>query len=308
METPRILVLCGGRFAFPALQQLGFEKYLCGVGVGKGEPDVLKILENESKHGGFAYNSFSDRASLKGLRAWIDELNPDYIFSISFPFLLSEEVLSYGAKKFINFHPGPLPQYRGPMPLFEVLRYGENETAISVHFMNSEFDEGDLILKETIPIESIDTYGILAVKMSERMALVCLNIAEMVQYGSFIPSQTQNPGDARYFEKPEAEDTNIRWRQMSATEIIDLIKACNPWNQGADALFMGSPVKLISAELSQEQHSVNPGIITETSEKAVSVACIDGEVIDIHIIGGEKGILTAQQFAGLKPIIGSSFN
>lgn len=99
METKRILILCGGKFAFPSLQTLGIEKFLCGIGIGKGEKGVLSILNQESENSGLPFRSFPNAESLSGLRNWIEEIQPDYIFSISFPFLLSEDVLSYGKKQ-----------------------------------------------------------------------------------------------------------------------------------------------------------------------------------------------------------------
>lgn len=309
MELKRILVLCGGKFAFPTLQSLGIEKFLCGVGIGKGEKEVLSILSQECENNGLPFGSFPDRASLSGLRNWIDEIQPDYIFSISFPFLLSEEILSYGEDKFINFHPGPLPEYRGPMPLFEVLRYQEKETAISVHFMNKEFDKGAIILKEKLPISVNETYGELATKLSERTAMVALNMAHMLQFASIVPRTEQDENQARYFEKPESLDTFIQWDRMPADEIIALINACNPWNQGADAILFGKNVKLLSATLSDDQHSEIPGkVLRLTQAGAIAICCIDQKVILIQIVAGDFGILTAEKFMATKSIVSYSFN
>lgn len=301
MEPKRILVLCGGKFAFPSLQVLGIEKFLCGVGLGKGDQTALTVLNNEQETNGLNFMSFPDKKSLSGLRSWIDEVQPDYIFSISFPFLLTEDVLSYGEDKFINFHPGPLPQYRGPMPLFEVLRYQEKETAVTVHFMNEEFDEGDIILSEKLSVSNDMTYGELAVKLSERTAMVVLNVAQMLQFASIIPRKSQNSGEARYFEKPEPVDTFVQWPRMPADQIIALINACNPWNQGADAILMGTNVKLLSATLSEEQHTSIPGtVLNLTNEGAIAIACMGTSVIHVHIIAGDFGIKTAKQFYNAK--------
>jgi methionyl-tRNA formyltransferase len=309
MGQKRILVLCGGQFAFPAIQMLSLEKFLCGVGIGNGDPQALFVLEREIQSNGLPYKSFPDKRSLSKLRTWIDELHPDYIFSISFPFLLSEDVLSYGENCFINFHPGPLPEYRGPMPLFEVLRYQEKETAISVHFMNKKFDEGAIIFEEKIPIRNNETYGGLAVKLSERNALVTLNVSEMLQFGSSVPSSRQDESQARYFEKPELSDTLIQWNRMPADEIISLINACNPWNQGADTLLRGKNIKLLIASLSSETHTDSPGkILALTPQEELAISCLNGQVICVPVISSDYGVLTARQFNALKNIIVSFFN
>jgi len=308
MENMRILVLCGGKFAFPALQTLGIEQFLCGVGIGKGDPQLVSSLEDELAKNKLPFKSFPDKKSLSELRAWIDEVQPDYIFSISFPFLIQEEVLAYGKDRFINFHPGPLPGYRGPMPLFEVLRYQEQETAVSVHFMNEAFDEGALILQEKVAITTNETYGGLALKLSDRTAMVALNMAQMLQFGNSIPRTEQESGFARYFEKPEPMDTFIQWKRMPAHEILALINACNPWNQGADSVFMGTQVKLIVAALSEENHTEVPGTIVKATDQFISVACSDGNCIDVHVIGGDQGIITARQFNAIRSTVGNRFN
>lgn len=309
METKRILVLCGGKFAFPTLQTLGIEKFLCGIGIGNGEKGVLSVLNQESQSSGLPFRSFPNKESLSDLRNWINEIQPDYIFSISFPFLLSKDVLSYGEDKFINFHPGLLPQYRGPMPIFEVLRYQEKKTAISVHFMNEEFDEGDIILTETLPISLNENYGELALKLSVRTAMVALNMANMLQFASTIPRTKQNENQARYFEKPENSDTFIQWNRMSADEIIALINACNPWNQGANAILTGQNVKLLGATLSSEKHADLAGkILHKTDDGAIAISCIHGEVIHIQIIVGDFGIISAERFFKLHFTPGFIFN
>ena len=236
------------------------------------------------------------------MRSWIDIVQPDYIFCISFPFLLPEAVLSYGQDKFINFHPGPLPQYRGSMPIFEVLKNQQTETAICAHFMNSKFDEGNIIFNDPVAIEKGDTHGKLTVKLSERMAQVTLNMANMLQFASQIPSQPQDESLSCYYEKPELSDTYINWRRMTASEIISLINACNPWNNGADTTLQGEQLKIIVASLLDESHNSQPGTIVSFTD-TINIACIDSKQIAVEILSTDIGILTAKQFAGLKSIL-----
>jgi len=309
MKKPAILILCGGRFAFPAIQQLAVEGYLCGVVMGKADKQSAEFMEQECLKAGLSFLSIDSSKEVSKLEKVIDELKPDAVFSICFPYLLPESVLSYGADKFINFHTGPLPSYRGPVPIFEVLRYSEPETAVTVHFMDAAFDEGAIIFSERISISEDDTFGILAEKLSVRSAMAAQNMAEMLEFGSSIPRQPQTNGPARYFEKPELEDTLIQWRRMSANQVHALVRACNPWNGGADSLLNGRQVKIVSASLSDKNHQSTPGTILGFSEETgLSVACIDHCILDIHIISGESGILTASQFVKLRPVIGHSFN
>jgi methionyl-tRNA formyltransferase len=309
-ERKKIIVLCGGKFALKALQLLAYEKFLCGIGIGKGEPMIVDAIEREADESGIAFKSFPNKGSLVNLKHWIDSIQPDFIFSISFPFLVSEEVLSYGNNQFINFHPGPLPQYRGAMPIFEVIKYQEKETAICAHYMNQKFDEGNIIFNDPISIEDGETYGKLAVKLSDRVAEVALNTANMLQFATMIPSIPQDNSLAYYFEKPEFSDTYVKWKIMSASEIISLVNACNPWNTGADMSFNGEQGKIIVASLLNESHNNTlPGTILSVTENGnINVACSDNNQISIKILSTNLGIMTAKQFVASQSVIGTAFN
>ncbi|MEO7978645.1 formyltransferase family protein [Flavobacterium sp.] len=292
----KIIVLCGGKFAFPALQLLTYEKFICGIGIGKGGNTIINALERESEDNNIGFKSFTDKKSISEMRPWIDTLQPDYVFCISFPFLLPDTILSYGNDKFINFHPGPLPQYRGVMPIFEVLKNQETETAICAHFMNSKFDEGNIIFNDPVAIQKEDTYGKLTVRLSERLAYVALNMANMLQFASSIPNQQQEENLAYYYEKPELADTYINWKRMTAVEIIALINACNPWNTGADATLLGEQIKIITAKILNESHSNEPGTIVSITD-TINIACEDDKQIAIAILSTDEGIMKANQFS-----------
>ncbi|MGX7668971.1 methionyl-tRNA formyltransferase [Flavobacterium pedocola] len=311
METrKKILVLCGGKFAFKSLQLLVYENYLCGIAIGKGDENIIDALERECEDKDMAFKSFPNKKSLTEMRAWIETVNPDYIFSISFPFLIPEDVLAYGPEKFINFHPGPLPQFRGPMPIFEVLRYQKEQTAISVHFMNTEFDKGNIIFTENIAIDKNETYGSLAIKLSNRMTQVVLNTANMLDFASTIPNTPQDNSLGYYFEKPQLSDTYINWRKMSASEIVSLVNACNPWNTGADIGFNGEQAKIVIAKVLDTPHNnTRPGTILSTTENGnINVACCDNSQISIEVLKTDLGIMSAKQFTFLYPVVGVVLN
>ena len=62
--TKKILVLCGGKFAFPALQLLAFEKFIIGIGIGKGSQTITDALERESKENNIGFKSYPNKKSI----------------------------------------------------------------------------------------------------------------------------------------------------------------------------------------------------------------------------------------------------
>ena len=304
------MILCGGKFAFPTLQLLGFENFIGAVGIGNADNFIVENLEKECYKTNLPFQSFSDKKSLFNLKTWIEEIQPDYIFSISFPFLIAADVLTYGKQKFINFHPASLPEYRGAMPIFETIRYQERETAVSVHYIEEKFDTGAIIFKDTVKINPADTYGKLALKLSEQTAQSAINMANMLQFSSTIPSTPQDEDAAYYYEKLSKFDTFVKWNQMTANEIVALINACNPWNTGADSTYMGKQIKIISAFCSNEIaiHNKNPGTILKINDNSTfNIACSENEQITIELLSTDEGIMTAKQFINTKNRIGHSF-
>jgi len=297
---PRIVVLCGGRFALPAIRQLALEKYLCGIGIGKGERSMISVMEQESEDRGLSFRSFRDRKSMgRELCSWLEQLKPDAVFSVCFPFCLPGAVLALPGIRFINFHTGPLPAYRGPMPLFEVLRRQEKETALSVHFMTPELDEGPLILQEPLQIRAGATFGSLAAEMSLRTAHAALNMAQMLEYGSHIPSVAQDEANGRYYDQPDLSETYIHWKRMTAGEIEALVRACNPWNNGADTLLQGRHYKIIDAEAMPRAHREAPGTVTALDEAGnIYIACKDDKQLLVRIMSSDEGIFPVSRISG----------
>jgi methionyl-tRNA formyltransferase len=242
MEQPRIAILCGGPSAFQSIQILALEKYLCGIAIASEESEAADQLEKEAKQLDLPFEKLVTRADLTKLDAWMEAAQPDAVFSIGFPYRIPAALLEKVPNKFINFHHGPLPKYRGAMPIFEVLRAGEAETAISVHLMDAEFDEGAVVFQEPIAIDEHETFGSLAVKI-------------------------------------------------------------------ADTFMHQRPVKLVAVSIAEAgQTTAQPGTILQLEPNApVQVACVGGEVLNIHIVSNEYGVLPSHYLGRQRVLTGHIF-
>jgi folate-dependent phosphoribosylglycinamide formyltransferase PurN len=59
----------------------------------------------------------------------------------------------------INVHQGLAPYYRGCPAVFWELFNGEREVGLTVHFVESKVDTGDIVLQQTAPLEYDYAYG-----------------------------------------------------------------------------------------------------------------------------------------------------
>jgi len=70
---------------------------------------------------------------------------------------IKEPLLKLPKYGIINVHGSFLPYYRGLLPSFWVLYYEEKETGATVHYMNENIDDGDIIIQDKIDISECKT-------------------------------------------------------------------------------------------------------------------------------------------------------
>ena len=83
----------------------------------------------------------------------------------------------------------------------------------------------------------------------------------------------QRETKALLVQNKAAEDIVINWEGMAATEILHLLKACTPWNNGARASINGHKLKLQDAQLAPNKASVASGTINIANNN-FNAACI----------------------------------
>jgi len=98
--------------------------------------------------------SETDRINTREILDELRRLEPDIIFSIASPQIFGRELLAIPAKGCLNIHSSLLPKYRGNNANFWALAKGEKITGVTIHYMNTEIDRGDILLQEKINIEN----------------------------------------------------------------------------------------------------------------------------------------------------------
>jgi len=100
--------------------------------------------------------------------------------------ILRESVFKLPRLGSINLHQGLAPYYRGCPAIFWELYNGEREIGITVHFVESKVDTGDIILQRTVPLEYDYRYEsdfeAFITDYRQRLVVPCANlIADAVQ-------------------------------------------------------------------------------------------------------------------------------
>ena len=87
----------------------------------------------------------------------LKDLDLDLIVSFSAPTIFKSELLSLPKKGCINLHCSLLPRYSGILPSFWTLFNDEKETGATVHFMDDEIDNGDILGQKSVEIFKSDS-------------------------------------------------------------------------------------------------------------------------------------------------------
>jgi phosphoribosylglycinamide formyltransferase-1 len=132
-----------------------------------GVLDRAQFLEVES----LVFTREQFYASQKVLDLLI-ERDIDYIVLAGFLWLVPDYLLLPFENKIVNIHPGMLPKYGGKGMYGSrvhraVIEAEESESGITIHYVNSEYDEGDIIFQAKCDIDSDESPDSLAAKIHE---------------------------------------------------------------------------------------------------------------------------------------------
>lgn len=102
--------------------------------------------------------------------AKLSEYQVDFIVLAGFMNKISDALLKAYPNKIINIHPALLPKHGGKgmfgMHVHEaVVAAGEKESGITIHYINENYDEGDVIFQATCPVLPADTPEEVAAKV-----------------------------------------------------------------------------------------------------------------------------------------------
>ena len=185
-------------------------------------------------------------------------------------------VLEVPRHGFLNVHPSLLPAYRGPQPLFWQFRAGETCTGVTVHWMDSGLDTGDIAAQELVHFAD-------GIRLSDAEAL-CASAGGRIlaeALGTLGQGQLERrpQQSGSYFPNPSAVDfaVDIEWPVRRA---YNFVRAVAEW---------GYPFQIV---VDGERQWFGDAIAWHDSE--VSVPKVDG-CVGVQF---RDGVLWAQECPG----------
>jgi methionyl-tRNA formyltransferase len=128
----------------------------------------------------------------------------DLVLSFLFWKRIREPLISLGRIGCLNFHPAPLPDFRGLGGINVAILEGCEEWGVSCHFVDERFDSGDLVEVERFPIDGpAETAFSLDLKSQERLLGLFERVIGRALSGRELPRVPQ--GEGRYVTREEFE-------------------------------------------------------------------------------------------------------
>jgi len=178
---------------------------------------------------------YFDAAAIKTPRFKRDlqDIAPDIVLVAGFHRLIPADIIAIPKRGMINFHPSLLPKHRGGTPSRWVIRNGESETGVTAHFINEQFDCGDIVLQEKLAVDPNETWGELEMRISDVIARMACHIVDMTKTGP-LKALPQDENKASYESSFRGSNQKIDWT-LPAREIKLVCNAIKPKSSGISA-------------------------------------------------------------------------
>ncbi len=139
---------------------------------------------------------FSDEAELdQAMLHAIEEANVNYVLLAGFMKKIGPRVLAAYKGRIINIHPSLLPSFGGK-GMFglnvhkAVIKAGETQTGVTIHLVDEEYDQGQILAQRTVEVKTDDTPESLAARvLIEEHQIFAETIQKIIDGSIILPGQ-----------------------------------------------------------------------------------------------------------------------
>jgi methionyl-tRNA formyltransferase len=154
------------------------------------------------------------------IRGW----QPDLLISIHLNQLIKRDLIDLPRLGCLNIHPALLPRNRGLFPYFWAIANGDEETGVTLHWVDEKFDTGDILLQAPISLNLDDTMTSLQYRSAQVGTDLVVRGVELVEAGN-PPHIAQDNSQATYYSWPSpADQRRFRERGGSYGTVFELMQ------------------------------------------------------------------------------------
>lgn len=298
-------------FAVPILKGL-IDNYEVALVVSQPDREVGRkkvIMPTETKKVALEENiEVFQPNKIKDNYQRILEIKPDLIVTCAYGQIIPKEVLEFPRLGCINVHGSLLPKLRGGAPIHHAIINGYEETGITIMYMDSKMDSGDIISQKKIKIEDSDTVGTLWDKMSLLGRDLLLETLPSIINGTNLRIK-QNEEEVTFGYNIKREEEKLDFN-LTSREVFNHIRGLSPF-PGAYALIDGNPMKIYNSYILDKKYNTEASLIVEVMKDGLVVSTKDGSIVITDIKPfGKKRMLVSDYLNGVdkNKLIGKVFN
>ena len=221
----------------------------------------------------------------------IRKIEPDLIVTCAYGQILPEELLNIPKIASINVHASLLPKYRGGAPIQRAIMNGDEETGITIMYMDKGMDSGDIIKKEAIKIDINDNIDTLGDKLSTLGSKLLLEVLPSI-VNKTNDRIKQNEEDVTFAPIITKEDEKLSFNKTTK-EIYNHIRALDP-SPGAYFTLNDEIIKVYNSRESSAKGAI--GTITNIYKDGIGIGTKDGEIVLTKIKPAGKKIMQARDY------------
>lgn len=273
-------------FSIPFLNELFIDERFSVVHVvsqidkksGRGQKLQSPPIIEFAKEKGINYSQPDKLVNNKDFRKKLMELDADFFIVVAYGKILRKNILDIPKKGCINVHPSLLPKYRGPSPIQEALKNGDDKTGICIMKLDEGMDSGPILKCEELSINDEDNYSHLENKILS-LGPRLLNNTVFDFFNDKLGFTAQDDEKASYCHFIEKKDAELNFELQTAKHALNLIRAYSSWPQAEIKLVIDDkivPVKIIEAEISDKdiqsgQIHINDQVIIGFKEGGLNI-------------------------------------
>ncbi|KPH56704.1 MULTISPECIES: formyltransferase family protein [Pseudoalteromonas] len=300
----KFAVFTGSCQSLPVVQYLLQTNQLaCVVLVdGQPNPDLMQLQQwlKQQNITTLPYSKNGDDALLSQLDRLAVNCGVVYLFRHK----IRKSLMQYFNGELMNIHPSPLPEYRGPQPLYWQLRNGETLTKLTMHQVTQELDCGDIACDVEIDIHPFDTIQCLYQKTSQALLHLISQYCELKQNNQLALCK-QTTEYTKLAPALQPSDLVVNWSTCNTSDIVNMAKAGNLDRFCAQLIFRQSTFQLLQAsKVECALKGITPGTIIELGLKSGLIVKTHDGAVKLDILGATQGCFDGYRFAllfGLEP-------
>jgi methionyl-tRNA formyltransferase len=230
----------------------------------------------------------------------LELMAPDVSVVVAYGHILPKRAIDAPRLGTVNIHASLLPALRGAAPIQAAIRDGLTETGVTIMRMVPALDAGPMILRCPVPIAHDETYGELALRLSELGAQAVIEALTLMSLGA-ASEEEQEHALATYAPKVDRATTAVPWAE-AAEAVARFVRAYDP-RPGAWTTLRGADVKLFGGRA--EEGSGRAGEVIAADAGGLLVACGAGagRVKEVQP-AGKRRLTTAEWARGRGVTVG----